>query len=184
MKPLQLLKKKESSAKIVVSARGHKATAPAAPLAPAAIKIRRVLVPVDFSDHSQNALRYAVAFASQFGAELILVHIVEQMVYPGDWMYPPLASSDFATEKREQILERLKQLSAGVGVKARQIVRLGRAWQEVVEIAKEQKADILIIATHGYTGLKHVLLGSVAEKIVRHAPCPVLTVRPEERDFL
>jgi nucleotide-binding universal stress UspA family protein len=105
-------------------------------------------------------------------------------VYPGDWMYPPLAVSDFATEKREQMIERLQSLDAGSGVKTQHIVRLGRAWQEVIEIAREQKSDLIILATHGYTGLKHVLLGSVAEKIVRHAPCPVLSVRPEERDFL
>lgn len=184
MKSPQSSQKKDSSAKIVVSERGHKATAPAAALAPQTFAIKRILVPVDFSEHSQNAVRYAVGFAKQFRADLILVHIVEQMVYPGDWMYPPLAVSDFATEKREQITERLKQLGSEAGVKAKSIVRLGRAWQEVTEIAKEEKADLLVIATHGYTGLKHVLLGSVAEKIVRHAHCPVLTVRSEERDFL
>jgi nucleotide-binding universal stress UspA family protein len=153
-------------------------------MAPLQFQISRILVPVDFSEHSHKALRYALAFAAQFDAEVSLVHIVEQMVYPGDWMYPPLAVSDFATEKREQITERLRALSSGSGVKTKQIVRLGRAWQEVIEIAREQKCDLIILATHGYTGLKHVLLGSVAEKIVRHAPCPVLTVRPEERDFL
>ena len=60
------------------------------------------------------------------------------------------------------------------------IVRFGRAWQEIIEVAREQKCDMIIMATHGYTGLRHVLLGSVAEKIVRHSPCPVLTVRPDD----
>jgi universal stress protein A len=106
------------------------------------------------------------------------------MVYPGDWMYPPLPATDFAAEKREQVVEKLRDLTRGTDVKASHVVRLGRAWQEVAEIAKEKKSDLIILATHGYTGLKHVLLGSVAEKIVRHAPCPVLTVRPDERDFL
>lgn len=146
--------------------------------------IGRILVPVDFSEHSHKALRYALAFATQFNAEVTLVHIVEQMVYPGDWMYPPLATTDFAAEKREEVLARMRALDAGSGVKTQHVVRLGRAWQEVIEIAKETKSDLIILATHGYTGLKHALLGSVAEKIVRHAPCPVLSVRPDERDFL
>ena len=172
--------------KIVITDKaGRKtASAPAAALTPMQFHIAKILVPIDFSEHSQKALRYALAFASQFDAEVTLVHIVEQMVYPGDWMYPPLAVSDFATEKREQMIGRLRTLDAGSGIKTQHMVRLGRAWQEVTEIAREQKSDLIILATHGYTGLKHVLLGSVAEKIVRHAPCPVLSVRPEERDFL
>ena len=170
---------------IITDKTGHKtASAPATAMAPMQFHIRKILVPIDFSEHSQKALRYALAFAAQFDAEVTLVHIVEQMVYPGDWMYPPLAVSDFANEKREQMIERLRALDAGSGIKTQHMVRLGRAWQEVTEIAREQKADLIILATHGYTGLKHALLGSVAEKIVRHAPCPVLSVRPEERDFL
>ena len=79
---------------------------------------------------------------------------------------------------------KLRALDEGSGIKTHHVVRLGRAWQEVVEIAREVKSDLIILATHGYTGLKHVLLGSVAEKILRHAPCPVLSVRADERDFL
>ena len=170
---------------IVMDKSGRKtASAPASAMAPLQFHIGKILVPIDFSEHSQKALRYALAFAKQFEAEVTLVHIVEQMVYPGDWMYPPLTVSDFATEKRDQMIARLRALDAGSGVKTHHMVRLGRAWQEVTEIAREQKSDLIILATHGYTGLKHVLLGSVAEKIVRHAPCPVLSVRPDEREFL
>ena len=174
----------QDSTKVIVSEKGHKATIPAAALAPLQFKIGRILVPVDFSECAQTALRYALGVASQFQAELTLAHVVEQIVYPGDWMYPPLALSDFATEKREQVLEKMKDLVKDPGVNVQHIVRVGRAWQEVIELAKERKSDLIILATHGYTGLKHVLLGSVAEKIIRHAPCTVLTVRPDERDFL
>jgi universal stress protein A len=182
MKPTQ--KSQKGSAKVIVSEKGHKAAVPAAALAPLQFKIGRILVPVDFSECAQTALRYALGLAAQFEAELTLAHVVEQIVYPGDWMYPPLALSDFATEKRDQVLDRMKSLVKDPGVNVRHIVRVGRAWQEVIELAKENKTDLIVLATHGYTGLKHVLLGSVAEKIVRHAPCPVLTVRPDERDFL
>ena len=185
MKPNQPTSSPGDAKLIVTDTAGRRtASAPASAMAPLQFHIGKILVPVDFSEHSQKALRYALAFATQFGAEVTLVHIVEQMVYPGDWMYPPLAVTDFATEKREQMIDRLRSLDAGSGVKTHHIVRLGRAWQEVIEIARETTADLIILATHGYTGLKHVLLGSVAEKIVRHAPCPVLSVRPDERDFL
>jgi nucleotide-binding universal stress UspA family protein len=185
MKPNKTSRPSAAAKLIVTDKSGRRtASAPAEAMTPLQFHIGRILVPVDFSEHSQKALRYALAFAAQFGAEVTLVHIVEQMVYPGDWMYPPLAATDFATEKREQVLERLRALDAGSGVKTKHVVRLGRAWQEVVEIAREQKADMIILATHGYTGIKHVLLGSVAEKILRHAPCPVLSVRADERDFL
>ncbi len=174
----------ESDARIVVTAGGHQASAPATPLAPKIVKLGRILVPLDFSEHSLKALHYAQALAAQFGAELLVVNIVEQVVYPGDWSYLPVAVSDFAAEKRQEILEKLTTLTANSAEKVTPMVRLGRAWQEIVQIAEEQKADLIVIATHGYTGLKHALLGSVAEKVVRHAPCPVLTVRPDERDFL
>lgn len=172
------------TAKVVISEKGHKATVPAAALAPLQFRIGNILVPVDFSECAQTAVRYALGMASQFQAEVTLVHVVEQIIYPGDWMYPPLAMSDFAAEKRDQVLEKMQALVSGPSGKVNYVVRVGRAWQEVTDLAKETKADLLVLATHGYTGLKHVLLGSVAEKIVRHAPCPVLTVRPEERDFL
>ena len=185
MKPKKTSSSSSAAKLIVTDKSGHKlASAPAAAMAPLQFQIRRILVPVDFSEHSQKALRYALAFAAQFGAEVALVHIVEQMVYPGDWMYPPLAVTDFSTEKRAEMIKRLRALDAESGVKTQHVVRVGRAWQEVIEVAREQKADMIILATHGYTGLKHALLGSVAEKIVRHAPCPVLSVHPDERDFL
>ena len=181
MKPTNPSSASGAAKPIVTDEAAHRT---ASAMSPLQFKIGKILVPIDFSEHSQKALRYALAFAAQFDAEVTLVHIVEQMVYPGDWMYPPLAVSDFANEKREQMIERLRALDAGSGIKTQHMVRLGRAWQEVTEIAREQKSDLIILATHGYTGLKHALLGSVAEKIVRHAPCPVLSVRPEERDFL
>jgi universal stress protein A len=179
MKPLRSSKSPAKKKKKPATARNARRASKPAPIRTA---VSRILVPVDFSEHSETALRYALGFAAKFDAELTLVHIVEQTVYPGDWMYPPLATSDFAVEKREQLLGKLQELSAGAKVKAKHVVRIGRAWQEVIEIAKEERSDLIVIATHGYTGLKHVLLGSVAEKIVRHAPCPVLTVRPEDGD--
>lgn len=156
---------------------------PVHPSGKPSVALKRILVPVDFSGPSAKALPYAFSLAKQFKAELFLVHIVEQIIYPGDWMIPPFPTGDFASESREQLIEKLRSLSEPGDCKVTPVVRFGRAWQEIIEIAREQSCDMIVMATHGYTGLKHVLLGSVAEKIVRHAPCPVLTVRPDDPEI-
>jgi universal stress protein A len=143
------------------------------------LNIREILVPVDFSDHSRVAFDYAVQFAAKFKARLALIHIVEQVVYPGDWVFAPVPGPAVVGEPTEDLVERLRAFAGSSGKKITPIVRLGRPWHQIVEVAKARKSDLIISATHGHTGLQHVLLGSVAEKIVRHAPCPVLTVRSE-----
>ena len=135
----------------------------------------KLLVPIDFSPHAEKALHYAVALAARFGSEITLVHIIEQLVYPGDWLVPMLTTSEFPRETREKLENRLKAMADPFAAGTKRIVRIGRAWQEIVEIAREQAADLIVMGTHGYTGLRHVLLGSVAEKVLRHSPCPVLS---------
>ncbi len=147
--------------------------------------IARILVPVDFSEPSRKALHYAKLFAQQFEASLVLIHAVEPLAYPPDFAVVPLLPPDVEEARTRELESQLAELASNVGggVKTEAVVRSGRAWQEVVEYAKTGKVDLIIVSTHGYTGLKHALLGSVAEKIVRHAPCPVLVVRDEEHDF-
>lgn len=149
--------------------------------------LKRLLVPVDFSRHSEKALQYALAFAGQFGAELTLLHVVEPMVYPENYVAIPPADDDInqnLLQSASNRLTRLQAAAAGQKVTANTLARLGRPYIEITEVAREMEADLIILATHGYTGLKHVLLGSTAERVVRHAPCPVLTVRIPERDFV
>lgn len=143
------------------------------------LALTEILVPVDFSQHSRAALDYARSLAVKFSARIALVHIVEQVVYPGDWVFAPVSMPAFIGERTDDLVERLRQFAGEGGIEVVPIVRLGRPWQQVVEVAAERKCDLIVTATHGHTGLKHVLLGSVAEKIVRHAPCPVLSVRAE-----
>jgi nucleotide-binding universal stress UspA family protein len=132
---------------------------------------------VDFSDHARVAFDYARELATKFRAKLALVHIVEQVVYPGDWVFAPVPGPAMVGEPTEDLVKRLRQFAGALGNKITPVVRVGRAWQQVVEVAQQRKSDLIVCATHGHTGLQHVLLGSVAEKIVRHAHCPVLTVR-------
>ena len=177
----------KSGVKVVVSGRGGhgRATAPMMELAPLRFHIGRILVPLDFSEPSRKALRYAKLFAEQFGASLTLLHVVEPLSYPPDFAVMPLLPPDIEEARTRELENQLRELarSVGGGVKVESVVRSGRAWQEVVGVARDAATDLIIVSTHGYTGLKHALLGSVAEKIVRHAPCPVLVVRDEEHDF-
>jgi universal stress protein A len=148
-------------------------------------RLQTILVPVDFSSFSSKALDYAVAFARQFGATIVLVHVVEPLVYPENYMAVPAVSQDINDSLMKAAEEKLATQREGVDSdRVKVMTRLGRPYVEITDAARELEADLIIIATHGHTGLKHVLLGSTAERVVRHAPCPVLTVRHSEHDFL
>ena len=161
------------------------AAAPNAGANPPKVHPETILIPLDFSKPADKALEYGKAFARQFGAKLVLIHILEPMVVPAELGYGFVPPPD-DTLPVEALREKLATLAAGLGneINVTSSIRIGRPWSEVVDAAKESNADLLIVATHGRTGLQHVLLGSVAEKIIRHAPCPVLVVRNDERDFV
>lgn len=178
--------KKSKVELVVTSADGHRAaTVPVVELAPMRLHIKKILVPVDFSGPSDKAVHYAKQFAEQFDATLTLLHVVEPIVYPAELGYVPLSPEDLEQGRLDGLRKRLTELASGVGggVKTESLLRLGRSWKEVVDLAKSDDYDLIIVSTHGYTGVKHALLGSVTEKVVRHAPCPVLVVRTEEHDF-
>jgi nucleotide-binding universal stress UspA family protein len=150
-------------------------------------KLRKILVPVDFSEFSSKALDYALAFAQQFDARILLLHVVEPAIYPENYMVVPKSFDDLNENLINAAKERLARITLeriGRRANADSEVRLGRPFFEIVDAAKSLGVDLIIIGTHGYTGLKHVLLGSTAERVVRHAPCPVLTVRVPEREFV
>jgi nucleotide-binding universal stress UspA family protein len=151
------------------------------------IQIKTVLVPVDFSTFSSKALDYAVAFGEQFQAALVLLHVVEPMVYPENYMTIPAVSDDINASLMKAAEEKLgaqRDRVRGNHLEISVLTRLGRPYVEITEAARELGADLIILGTHGHTGLKHVLLGSTAERVVRHAPCPVLTVRHPEHEFI
>ncbi len=141
--------------------------------------LKRILVPIDFSAASKNALNYALPFAKTFGAELILVHVVEPTVYPADFSFGHVGFPNIEEELLKQSEVELSRLAqqAGKHVPTRSYVRTGKAFLEITRVAEEEGADLIIIATHGYTGVEHILFGSTTEKVVRKSPCAVLTVR-------
>lgn len=149
--------------------------------------ISKVLVPIDFSDYSKSALKYAVNFVKLFKAQLILIYVVEPVIYPPDFSMGQIAipSVDLEMDKRaEEELNKLAEQEIPTEIKVKSIVKTGKPFIEIIETASEQDADLIIIATHGHTGMEHILFGSTAEKVVRKAPCPVLTLREPIKGFL
>ncbi len=150
------------------------------------LKLQRILVPVDFSACSKKALQYAAAFAEQFKARLLVLHVVE--LYPIDYVFG--VTTDTVESKR--LLQRAEAELARVRRQypnrrrwsIQTSVRLGKPYQEIVKAAREHRAQLVIMGTHGYTGFLHFQLGSTAERVVRAAPCPVLVVRAQEQEFV
>jgi universal stress protein A len=143
--------------------------------------IKRILVPIDFSEYSKNALKYAVPMAEQTGADLYLIYVVEPTVYPADLGFGQVVLPGVEDELREKGGKELAALigrEIGGRVKASAAVRTGKPHQEILLEAREKEIDLIIMATHGHTGVEHMLFGSTAERIVRNARCPVLTIRP------
>jgi len=144
--------------------------------------LRVVLIPIDFSGHSRHALRYAIPLAKQFGASLHLVYVVEPTIYPADLGFGQVVYPNFEDELAVKGGEELKALArkeVGNAAPVTTAVRTGKPHQEILLEAEAVGADMIVMATHGHTGVEHMLFGSTAERIVRNSRCPVLTVRPE-----
>ncbi len=151
------------------------------------IKLQRILVPIDFSDHSMNALKYAVSFAQQFKASIDLIYVIEPAVYPADFSFGQIGFPDVEEELNTHVndeLENIIKKDIHGKVISHKAVRTGKPFYEINQYARERDMDIIIIATHGHTGMEHILFGSTAEKVVRRAPCPVLVVRSGEHEFV
>lgn len=148
------------------------------------VSVKKILVPIDFSSCSLEGLDYAKAFAKQFGASLVLLHSVHPQYYVSSDEYArydlPLVMQQSEEAAREQMRDLIRKTD-WEGIKIEQSLQIGHPGDQVCARAKDYGADLIITSTHGTTGLKHILLGSTAEFIVRHAPCPVLVVPSHER---
>jgi nucleotide-binding universal stress UspA family protein len=151
------------------------------------IDIRRILVPIDFSEHSKNALKYAIPFAQKFKASIDLIYVVEPTIYPADFSFGQIGFPNVEDELRTRgsdELENLMKKEIADKVVSRKIVRTGKPFYEINQYALEENINLIIIATHGHSGMENILFGSTAEKVVRKAPCPVLVVRSGEHEFV
>jgi nucleotide-binding universal stress UspA family protein len=140
-------------------------------------RIKTILVPVDFTDYSNRAADYAAMLAKQFRATLILVHAIEPFTYS---MTDTVLVTDHYTALKviaQRLIDALRRKVGKKGVKVKTLVLRGTPYVTIVEHARKNRANLIVMGTHGRTGLEHLVLGSVAERVVRLAPCPVLTVR-------
>ena len=148
------------------------------------IEIQKILVPTDFSEYSQHAVKYAVALAQSFKAKLYVVHVWDQSIAVGP---TETFHTEIWVEAEKSEKERLNQVTQGLrteGIDAESVFVSGTAYIEIAKTAKELDVDLITLATHGRTGLRHLVFGSTAEKIIRLAPCPVLVVKHPEHEFV
>lgn len=148
------------------------------------MKFQRILFPTDFSNFSRTAENCACELAKQFGAELHVLHVLQDFFLSvpqtaAALLIPPQVLEDVVNSAEAEI-QKVPSLERAGNQKVVRAVRIGSTYDAIVEYAKENKIDLIVIGTHGRTGLRHMLLGSVAERVVQHAKCAVLTVRPEE----
>lgn len=151
------------------------------------ITLKQILVPTDFSENSEVAAKYARAMASAFHAELHLMHVLEDPFAsafdPVSFVPPP----NFYEEIEAQTRGRLVRLLADWGSQQPHVeivASRGSAFVEIIRYAKDHGIDLIVLGTHGRGPIAHMLMGSVAEKIVRKAPCPVLTIRHPQHEFV
>lgn len=143
-------------------------------------QFRSILVPTDFSEQFMISLNYAKELAGSNGAQLHIIHVIEHSVYPADLGITQASFIDLEMQMNKKSMEQLESIKKDLErdkINAILHVCAGRASEKIIEYANEHKIDLICIATHGRSGLEHLLFGSTTEKVLRKAPCPVLTVR-------
>ena len=151
------------------------------------IRLQRILVPTDFSESARHALTYGLSFAREYKAELLLLHVVEivPVGYASDLFPAPMAAvfQEVSTYARAELAQ-LAKLALDRGVTTRELVAQGKPSAEIVRAARDHDVDIIVLGTHGKGMLDKALFGSTTERVVRRAPCPVLTCRLKEHEFV
>jgi nucleotide-binding universal stress UspA family protein len=149
----------------------------------AADGLARILVPTDFSAGSERAWAEARRLAARLGAELVLVHVLVETPLYSEGPFTMKRARDVFDAARAWAVKALGEwtaTAAGAGISARWVLRTGVPYKEIVGAAARERADLIVIGTHGRGGLDRALLGSVADRVIRLAPCPVVTVRDTE----
>ncbi|HSF33586.1 MAG TPA: universal stress protein [Candidatus Tectomicrobia bacterium] len=147
------------------------------------MELRKILIPIDFSDHSRQALGWGVSLAKKYGAQLLLLHVIPEVLEEvsaresaGEELVIGL-TAEIEAQLQEIVHQEVRQ-----GGSAQAKVVDGEPAEAILRVAREEAVDLIVMGTHGRSGLPHILLGSTAEAVVRAAPCPVFTVRPS-REF-
>ena len=150
------------------------------------VDINKVLIPVDFSDPSRQAFYSGLTFSRLFSADTYVLHVAEPL-HTFDSSYEDIMKVSSEVERLEKgVQRRLDELFEEGGVqendrrRVKVEIRGGKPWLEILRFAVEKDMDLIVMATHGHTGIKQMLIGSTAERVVRRAPCPVLCVKPDD----
>ncbi len=151
------------------------------------MQIRSILLPTDFSECANYALAHAASLARKFGASIVCVHVIEPMVptvgYSGMTEPLPIADiTDQLEDSAERELPKIAECEECKGLEVEELIVHGEAAAEIVRVAKDRNVDLIVISSHGRTGLGRILFGSTAEAVVRHASCPVLVVKPSQAE--
>jgi universal stress protein A len=143
------------------------------------MEIRHILVPCDFSAYSEKALSWAMALGESWNAQVLVVHVVPRPGYPPHLLGSSFNAAEFEARLRAEAEAQAQEVVVHIGNTAVPIdtqVVIGEPFSLICHLAEQEKTDLIVMGSHGRTGLSHVLLGSVAEQVVRHASCPVLVV--------
>jgi nucleotide-binding universal stress UspA family protein len=140
---------------------------------------KKILVPTDFSKTSKDALPYAIGICREMGAALTLIHVVPTLFPPDSAHIGALVEDKRLLKEAKLFLENFREKQIPQSIMGSNLAVTGSPWHEITEAARTGNFDLIVIGTHGHSGLKHLWLGSTAENVVRHAPCPVLTVREQ-----
>ena len=149
------------------------------------INLKKILCPIDHSDGSKEALKYAVSFAMKNEAKLYLLHVIDIRSFDEsiDTMAAQIPNDETIKQLKTKLLECIpEEIRSDMQLEA--LVVQGIPFAEIISIAKKNKVDMIVMGTHGRTGLAHIMIGSVSEKVVRKAHCPVLTVRQSGHKFV
>jgi len=152
----------------------------------AAMQIKTILFPTDFSQGARAAMDYAISLAQDYKAKLILIYVIQDISI-AEWYIPSsISAADLVEDMQKSASREMEKWGAETAMKVKDLEKLivrGVPFVEIIRTAKEKNADMIVIGTHGRTGIDHMLFGSTAEKVVRKSPCPVLTVRMAGKEF-
>ena len=150
------------------------------------MQIKTILFPTDFSNGARAAMDHAISLAKDYNAKLILLYVIQDISI-AEWYIPSsISAADLVADMQKSASKEMEKWGAEVSGKVSSVEKMvvrGVPFVEIIKTAKSKNADLIVIGTHGRTGIDHMLFGSTAEKVVRKSPCPVLTVRIAGKEF-
>ncbi len=150
------------------------------------MQIKTILFPTDFSNGARAAMDYALSLAKDYEARLILLYVIQDISI-AEWYIPSsISATDLVEDMQKSAWNEMDKWSSEAAGRVKNVEKMvvrGVPFVEIIKIAKDKNVDMIVIGTHGRTGIDHMLFGSTAEKVVRKAPCPVLTVRIAGKEF-